>query len=105
MAALGVLENKSGGQQVFRGQASVDLPSILTQVSGTVDVTLTGLLPGDLVFVSPSAALTTGLLMDNPVKVTVADTVTVRATNASAGTINQAAQTMDFEVWRNNVPL
>lgn len=106
MAALGVLENKSGGQQVLRAVASVDLPSTLTQVSGTVDVTITGLLPGDLVFVIPITALTTGSSIDTGcVIVTVADTATVRFTNASASTYNPAAQVMQFIIFRNAIPL
>jgi hypothetical protein len=99
------LKNKSGGVQVYQDTAAVDLPSILTQVSGTVDVTLTGVLIGDIVIVTPLSALTTGLEIARVYYVTVADTVTVRATNASAGTIDQASQTMLFTVLRLNVPL
>lgn len=105
MALVGVLDNKSGGQQVFRATAAVDLPSTLTQVSGTVSVTITGLLPGDIVFVVPNTALTTGSSLDTGcVMVTTADTVVVRFTNSSASTYDPASQVMNFMVFRNNVP-
>lgn len=106
MAAVNVVNMVSGGQQIGWAVASVDLPSMNTVTSGTVDITLTGLVIGDLVLVFPTTALTSGVSVDAACAiVSVADTVTVRATNSTAGTVNPAAQVMRFEVFRNNVPL
>lgn len=106
MALIGVLDNKSGGQQCFRAVAAVDLPSVATLASITVSVTITGLEIGDIVLVVPIAAVTTGLLVETtPALVAAANAVVVRATNASAGTIDQTTQNMTFLVFRNNVPL
>lgn len=106
MAALGTVDDKSGGQKILRAIASVDLPSALTLASGSVDVTITGLLPGDLVSVYPLNNLASGGVIDGNCKVvSAADTVTVRWTNASAGTVDPAAQVMSFVIYRNSVPL
>lgn len=106
MAAANVVDDKSGGQKILRAIASVDLPSTLTLASGTVDVTITGLLVGDLVSVFPLNNLASGGVIDGNCKiVSAADTVTVRWSNASASTVDPAAQVMSFIIYRNNSPL
>lgn len=106
MAAANVLAEISGGLKAFFALAAVDFGSVLTQVSITASITITGLLPGDVVIVWPTTAVTTGLSVEaTPARVTTADTVVVRATNASAGTIDQASQVMTFLVLRLQQPL
>lgn len=106
MSALGTASNQSGGQQVFRCAAAVDLPSMNTVTSGTVSVTVTGAAIGDLVLVFPTTALTTGVSVDGTCAlVATADTVIVRATNDTAGTVDPASQIMNFIIFRNQNPL
>jgi hypothetical protein len=106
MPAANVLAEISGGLKAYFALAAVDFGSVLTQVSVTASITITGVLPGDYVLVFPTTALTTGMLVEStPARVTTADTVVVRATNASAGTIDQASQVMTFLVLRLQQPL
>lgn len=106
MAAQGTLTNISGGVQMFHAYASVNFDSINAAVSGTKAITVTGVAVGDIVFVTPTTAATTGLVFEaNPVIAASADTVTVRATNVTAAPIDEAAQIFHFLVLRPNVPL
>jgi hypothetical protein len=103
---MATLINISGGQSWYHTQASVDFPSVTSKTSDVASVTITGAQVGDIVFVTPTTAATTGLIFEhNPVIVATADTVVLRATNASAGDINQAAQVFNFLVLRPNVAL
>lgn len=103
MAAQGTLTNISGGQSWYHTTASVDFASVTSKESGEASITITGALVGDIVFVTPTTAATTGLMFEsNPVIVATADTVVLRATNASAGNINPAAQVFHFFVLRPN---
>lgn len=84
---------------VLKSTATVDLPDTGAGLAGTLNVTITGAVEGDLVFVAPRT-LTAGLVVGQAF-VSAADTVTIRFINGSAGSINQASATWDFVLIRS----
>lgn len=85
---------------VFVGSvaASLDFPNILTVTSQEMTLALVGAQVGDTVLLGMGDPLEANLAMH--AIVTVADVVTVRLTNPTAGTINPAAHTFTAIVLR-----
>jgi hypothetical protein len=65
---------------VFYGTVSVDPPNIAANTSTTFTVTITGVQPGDLVFLTPPSGIEGGLVFQGA-NVTAADQVTIRMRN------------------------
>ena len=81
-------------KKIVSATASVDLPSINGQATGSQTFTVTGAAVGDVVVVNPPS-LTSGLAFAGAA-VTAADTVTVYAVNATGSPINNAAATFTY---------
>lgn len=76
--------------RVVKFTASIDPASVAANVSAEQDFTFTGLAAGDIpVGLQMPVAMAT--LQVVPVRVDAADTLTVKATNTTAGAINIAA--------------
>jgi hypothetical protein len=84
---------------VFYGTVSVDPPNIGGNASNTFTVTITGVQPGDLVFLTPPSDIEGGLVFQGA-NVTAAGTVTIRMRNVTGGAINGIARTWSYMVIR-----
>lgn len=76
---------------------SVDLPSIATVSTAAVDVTVTGIAPGDFLAVYRPVALNDDLIFGG-YRIKAADTVTLFIYNPTVGAIDNAAVDWEF-VW------
>lgn len=85
--------------QVMKGTIAVDPASALTLTSQEVTVTITGAATGDLVIMNPPSALESSLTYGGAY-VSAADTVKVRITNHSAGTVDGASSTWTYAILR-----
>jgi hypothetical protein len=84
---------------VFYGTVSVDPPNIGGNASNAFTVTITGVEPGDLVFLTPPSDIEGGLVFQGA-NVTAANTVTIRMRNVTGGGINGAPRTWSYMVIR-----
>lgn len=85
---------------ILKFVASIDLPSLATQVSAVQAFTVTGVKVGDIVLAYHYPTdLTVGYVIGS-VRVTAADQVKMELTNNSAGTIDPAAQNFVFIIMR-----
>lgn len=77
--------------KAIKGSVTATVPSTATTVAGFIGgISFPGVLPGDVVFVSPVAGQTAGVSFD--ATVTAADTIAITAVNGSAGTYNPGSQ-------------
>lgn len=96
-ATVGTLAVGSAGtviNKIKSGTASVNLPSINAEATGSQTFTVTGAAVGDVVVVNPPS-LTSGLSFAGAA-VTGANTVTIYALNATAAPIDEAAATFTY---------
>ena len=82
--------------KIFTGQATLDFPSIGSNATETLTMTVSGATVGDSVALGPPAAIEAGLTWAGVV--TAADTVTIRLHNRTGGAIDPASAT-----WRATV--
>lgn len=88
----------TGTQRVGSAVAALDFPNILAQTSAELTIAVLGALPGDVVQLGNSAAIVANLAVT--AMVNVADTVTVRMNNYSAGALDPASATYTVVVSR-----
>jgi hypothetical protein len=84
---------------VFYGTVSVDAPNINANTSATFTVTITGVQPGDLVFLTPPSSIE-GELIFQGANVTAANTVTIRMRNVTGTDVNGASLQWSYMVIR-----
>ena len=77
------------------GAVSLNPGSINAQTRGSVNFTLTGAMPGDIVIMEPPSALNAGLVYAGA-EVAAASTVTVHIGNLTGGAIDDGANTWRF---------
>jgi hypothetical protein len=83
---------------ILSATATLDFPSIGSNGTETLTITVTGAVAGDSVFLGCPAGLDAGLIFC--ASVTAADTVTVRMHNSSGGSIDPASGTFRATVIR-----
>jgi hypothetical protein len=83
---------------ILSATATLDFPSIGSNGTETLTITVTGAVAGDSVFLGCPAGLDAGLIFC--ASVTAADTVTVRMHNSSGGSIDPASATFRATVIR-----
>jgi hypothetical protein len=83
---------------ILSATATLDFPSIGSNDTETLTITVTGAVAGDSVFLGCPAGLDAGLIFC--ASVTAADTVTVRMHNSSGGSIDPASATFRATVIR-----
>lgn len=83
---------------ILSATATLDFPSIATNDTHTLTITVTGAVAGDSVFLGVPAGLDAGLIFC--ASVTAEDTVTVRMHNSSGGSVNPASGTFRATVIR-----
>lgn len=88
-----------GLTQVMKGTIAVDPSSLLTLTSVDMSVTITGAATGDVVIMNPPATLEATLSFAGAY-VSAANTVKVRITNHSAGTVDGASLTWTYAILR-----
>lgn len=81
------------------GTVSVDPASLATLSSSETQVTISGAAVGDIIVMSPPASLETGLIFSGA-RVSAANTVQVRLSNMTAGSIDGAARTWSYFIIR-----
>lgn len=84
---------------VMKGTVAVDPASLLTLTSNETSVTITGAATGDIVIMNPPSTLESSLSFTGAY-VSAADTVKVRITNHSAGTVDGASGTWTYCILR-----
>ena len=85
-------------QTILSATATLDFPSISSNDTHTLTITVTGAVAGDSVFLGVPAGLDAGLIFCG--SVTAANTVTVRMHNSSGGSIDPASGTFRATVIR-----
>ena len=83
---------------ILSATATLDFPSISSNDTHTLTITVTGAVAGDSVFLGVPAGLNAGLIFC--ASVTAADTVTVRMHNSSGGSVDPASGTFRATVIR-----
>jgi hypothetical protein len=83
---------------ILSATATLDFPSIGSNGTETLTITVTGAVAGDSVFLGCPAGLDAGLVFC--ASVTAADTVTVRMHNSSGGSVDPASGTFRATVIR-----
>lgn len=81
------------------GTISVDPASIATLESSETSVTISGAAVGDIVIMNPPASLETGLVASGA-RVSATDTVLVRLSNMTAGSVDGAARDWTYTLIR-----
>ena len=81
--------------KVLVGTVDVNPASLATLTSGETTVTITGAAVGDIVVMNVPASLETGLAFSGA-RVSAADTVAVRLTNVTAGSVDGANRTWGY---------
>jgi hypothetical protein len=99
-SATAVVVNDRPAGHLWTGSFTLDPASAGTLTAEVGTVTVPGVAVGDVAYVNPRAALTTGLGIHH-VRCS-ANTITIQLFNASAGTIDQASGTWDFVVFRGS---
>ena len=85
-------------QTILSATATLDFPSIGSNDTATLTITVTGAVAGDSVFLGVPAGLDAGLIFC--ASVTAANTVTVRMHNSSGGSVDPASGTFRATVIR-----
>jgi hypothetical protein len=85
-------------ENILSATATLDFPSIGSNDTETLTITVTGAVAGDSVFLGCPAGLDAGLIFC--ASVTAADTVTVRMHNSSGGSVDPASATFRATVIR-----
>ena len=85
--------------QVYSGTVAVDPGSLTTLTSTDVSVTITGAATGDIVIVNPPSTLESTLACGGAY-VSAADTVKIRVSNVSSGTVDGASLTWSYAILR-----
>lgn len=100
LTASGTLQVGGGTivANILSATATLDFPSIATNDTHTLTITVTGAVAGDAVFLGVPAGLDAGLIFC--ASVTAADTVTVRMHNLSGGSVDPASGTFRATVMR-----
>jgi hypothetical protein len=95
----GTLETYNGTEWngTIRNTQNINVPNIPANNSASVSITVTGATVGSVVYVSPSAALTAGIVIAWA-RVSAANTVEIRFNNVSGAAINLAAQNFSIRV-------
>lgn len=81
------------------GTIAVDPASLATLSSSETSVTISGAAVGDIVIMNPPASFETGLIFSGA-RVSAANTVLVRISNMTAGSINGAALNWTYTIIR-----
>lgn len=81
------------------GTIAVDPASLATLSSSETSVTISGAAVGDIVIMNPPASLETGLAFSGA-RVSAADTVLVRLTNVTAGSVDGTSRTWTYTIIR-----
>jgi len=89
-----------GGEvtKMLSGSAAVAIPTVASGAEGTVTMSLTGAIVGDIVTVNGPSTLPAGLILRGVV--TAPDEVTIYAVNASAASITGASHTLNVMLVR-----
>jgi hypothetical protein len=82
--------------KIFTAEATLDFPSISSNATESLTMTVAGASTGDSVAIGAPAGIEAGLVWS--AVVTAADTVTIRVQNDTGGSINPASAT-----WRATV--
>jgi hypothetical protein len=100
LTASGTLQVGGGTvvANILSATATLDFPSIGSNDTETLTITVTGAVAGDSVFLGCPAGLDAGLVFC--ASVTAADTVTVRMHNSSGGAVDPASATFRATVIR-----
>ena len=85
--------------QVYKGTIAVNPGSLTTLTSEDVSVTITGAATGDVVIMNPPSTLESSLAVGGAY-VSAADTVKVRISNVSSGTVDGASATFTYAILR-----
>lgn|SRR5574343_32868 len=85
--------------QVYKGTIAVDPGSLTTLTSTDVSVTITGAATGDMVIVNPPSTLESTLACGGAY-VSAANTVKIRISNVSSGTVDGASLTWSYAILR-----
>jgi hypothetical protein len=85
--------------QIYKGTVSVNPGSLATLTSEDVTVTITGAASGDIVIMNPNASLESTLAFGGAY-VSAANTVKVRISNVSSGTVDGAALNWTYALIR-----
>lgn len=81
------------------GTVTVDPASLATLSSSETSVAISGAATGDIVIMNPPASLETGLTFSGA-RVSAADTVLVRLTNVTAGSVDGASRSWTYTIIR-----
>ena len=94
----GFVAGESGAAiiRVLMGSAALDFPSIAAASQQNLTITVTGAAVGDEVLLGLPAAPTAGIVFN--AFVSAANTVTIRATNVTAGAVDPASATYNVVV-------
>jgi hypothetical protein len=84
---------------VLQGTVAVDPGSIATLESAETGVTITGAATGDIVIMNVPASLETGLAFSGA-RVSAANTVQVRLTNVTAGSVDGSSRNWSYLILR-----
>lgn len=85
--------------KVYAVQVSIDVTSKSAATSAEQDITVTGVLAGDIVLAVNKPSLSAGLGVVNA-RVKSADTVSITFMNATAGAVDPAAETYTLVIGR-----
>jgi hypothetical protein len=87
--------------QVAVGSVDVNPASLAAQTSAETDVTITGVVVGDIVLMNPPESLEAGLCFSGA-RVSDDDTVSVRLSNVTGGAVDGASRTWGYLVVRTS---
>lgn len=95
---LSLLFNGSKVNRVLYAKATIDIASINAVSTATNTVSCPGAKPGDVVLVGLPATLDAGIVFN--AHVSAAGTITLRALNITAGSVNPASADYEFLVFQ-----
>ncbi|MDW8075992.1 MAG: hypothetical protein RMK00_09530, partial [Bacteroidota bacterium] len=95
--ALQVGVGGDGIKEILHGTVTVNPPNIGANSSATFTVTITGVVPGDRIFLTPPDGLEADLIFQGAA-VTSANTVTIRIRNLSGSAVDGAALAWSYLV-------
>lgn len=90
--------------KVFAVQVTFDPAAVATITTAEQDITVAGVLAGDIVLAVNKPSLTAGVGICNA-RVKSADTVSVQFVNPTAGSVNPASETYTIVIGRPEQPL
>lgn len=98
--STGVKDGNVSG--IYNVRSTFDVASVAAATSVQQTVTVQGVVPGDMCFVS-NATHTAGLVYGACAVVTAANSVSVTIANVTAGALDPASQTLTFLVIRSEL--